>query len=278
LAPLLDAEDRVERWRKEASLILQAVLRHPTRALVADGHLIKRRNVTGEVADLVANRLHGNPDVPFETEKNNRLNPDASVAVPIALGLVDPHSPLAQKTLDHIEAIWNQRWFGGGYERYNSSSQVDTPGPWPFATCFILRALHEAGRFDKSRRALEWLNSVQGGRTGFWFEEVPTVWSNTKYCGIIPWTSGELALFAVRHVLGVRFEGVRVVVKPALYPHSAAVSADLRFRQGRMKLRIEGSGKIKSADVAGKALAVRPDGSIMLPRDFASGVVTIHTS
>ncbi len=278
LAPLLQAEDRVERWTKEANRTLEAMLRHPTRALVAEGHLIKRRNVTGEIADFSPIKFPGSPDVPFQSERNNRLNPDASAALPIALGIIDPRSPLAQKTLDDLEQLWNMRWFGGGYDRYNSSSQPDTPGPWPFATCFILRALHDAGLYERSRRDLEWLNSVQGGRTGFWFEEIPVLRSNTKFCGIIPWTSGEIALFVVRHVLGIRFEGTRVVIKPALYPQSPPVSADLRFRKGRLRLRIEGSGKIKRVDLDGKKLQHRPDGSIILPDDFTSGTVRIRTA
>ena len=278
LAPLLQAEDRVERWTKEANRTLEAMLRHPTRALVSDGHLIKRRNVTGEIADLIPTKFPGGPDVPFQSEKNNRVNPDASAAIPIALGLIDPRSALALKTLDDLEQLWSMRWFGGGYDRYNSSSQPDTPGPWPFATCFILRALHDAGLYERSRRVLEWLNSVQGGRAGFWFEEIPVLRSNTKFCGIIPWTSGEIALFVVRHVLGIRFERARVVIKPALYPHSPPVSADLRFRKGRLRLKIEGSGNVKRADLDGRKLDRRPDGSIILPAGFASGVVNIRTS
>jgi hypothetical protein len=276
LAPPLGAEDRVERWKKEAERTLAAMLAHPTRALVADGHLIKRRNVTGEIADLIPTGRGRLPDIPFRTEKNNRLNPDASAALVIALGLVDPQSDLARKTLDDLEQLWNSRWFGGGYERYNSSSQQDTPGPWPFATCFILRALHDAGQYERSRRALEWLNCVQGGRTGFWFEEIPTLHSNSKYCGLIPWTSGEIALFAVRHLLGVRFEGARMVIKPALYPQSAPVSADLRFRQGRLRLMVEGSGKVKHAELDRKKIATRHDGSVLLPEDFRSGEVKIR--
>jgi len=276
LAPLLDAQDRVERWTTEANRTLETMLRHSTRALVADGHLIKRRNVTGEIANLIPTGRGGHPDVPFRTEKNNCLNPDASAGLVIALGLVDPHSELARKTLDDLEQLWNSRWFGGGFERYNSSSQQDTPGPWPFASCFILRALHDAGQYERSRRVLEWLNSVQGGRTGFWFEEIPTLRSNTKYCGIIPWTSGEIALFVVRHVLGIRFEGARMAIKPALYPQSPAVSADLRFRQGRVRLTIEGSGAIKRSDLDGKKLDHRPDGSIVLPENFTSGTLSIR--
>ena len=51
LAPALGAEDRAERWRKEAALIREAMLSHPSRSLVDRGRLIKRRNITGEIAD-----------------------------------------------------------------------------------------------------------------------------------------------------------------------------------------------------------------------------------
>jgi hypothetical protein len=279
LAPALGAEDQADRWRKEADRTLQSMLSHPTRALVVDGHFIKRRNVTGDVADVAPTGHGSTPDVPFRSEKHNRLYPDATMALPIALGLVDPRSHLALKTLEEVEALWNMRWFGGGHERYNSSSEQDAPGPWPFASCFILRALHEAGLHESSRRVLEWLNSVQGGRTGFWFEGLPLLRSTAKaLCGLIPWTSGEIALFTVRHVLGVRFEGARVVIRPALYPGNGFAGADLRFRQGRLRLKIEGSGKIKRADLDGNELEYRPDGSIILPKEFASGTVKIRTS
>jgi len=68
------------------------------------------------------------------------------------------------------------------------------------------------------------------------------------------------------------------VIRPALYPQSPPVSADLRFRMGRLRLRIEGSGKIIRADLDGRKLAHRPDGSIILPEGFTSGTVRIHTS
>lgn len=54
------------------------------------------------------------------------------LALPIALGLVDPAS----------------------------SGEPDQPGPWPVATCFILRAQHDAKLDDRSRRTLEWLNTI----------------------------------------------------------------------------------------------------------------------
>ena len=278
LAPALGAQDRVARWTQEAERIQKAMLEHPTRALVDRGRLIKRRNLTGEVADRLTNFPGFQPDVPLNTEKHHRLLPDASMALPIALGVVEPRSELARRTLDDLEQLWNTRWSDGGYDRYHTSVQPDQPGPWPFATCFILRAQHEAGLFDRSRRSLEWLNTVQGGRAGAWFEEIPSVRSLSRSCGLVQWTSGEIALFAVRHYLGVRFENRALVIRPALYPGSPPVSADLRFRRARLRLDIDGSGPIRQAVVNGKTARIEKDGSLRLPPDFEGGTVDIRAA
>jgi len=276
LADSLGAQERVERWRNEANRIEQAMLSHPTRSLVREGRLIKRRNLTGEVADQLQNFRGFMPDVPLNTETHHRLLPDATQALPIALGIVDPHSELARRTLDDLEQLWNTRWSDGGYDRYNTSAQPDQPGPWPFATCFILRAQHEARLFERSRRSLEWLNTVQGGRAGTWFEEIPSIRSLNRSCGLVQWTSGEIALFCVRHYLGVRFENGAVVICPALYPGSPPVSADLRFRQRRLRLDIDGSGPAQTAKINGKTLRAEADGSVRLPTDFVGGTVSVH--
>ena len=169
------------------------------------------------------------------------------------------------------------RWFGGGYERYHSSGQCDQPGPWTFATCFILRAQHEAGDFGRSRRTLEWLNTVQGGRTGAWFEEIPLLRSQAPTAGVLPWTSGEISLFIVRHLLGVRFEGNQVILRPALYPGSPPITADLRFRRGRLQLEIPDAGATAFALVNGRRVEPRKDGAIVLPADFDGGRVVFKT-
>jgi hypothetical protein len=278
LATALDAQDRVERWRGESNRIEQSMLAHPTRSLVHEGRLIKRRNITGEVADRLTNFSGYMPDVPLNTERHHRLLPDATQALPIALGIVDAHSTLARRTLDELEQLWNARWPDGGYDRYNTSSQPDQPGPWPFATCFILRAQHEARLFERSRRSLEWLNTVQGGHAGTWFEEIPSIRSLNGSCGLVQWTSAELALFVVRHYLGVGFEKGAVVIRPALYPGSPPVTADLRFRQGRFRLQIDGSGSVETAEANGARIKIDPDAAVRLPQDFSGGNVIIHTS
>ena len=276
LAPLLGAEDRVARWRAVADRMEAAMLSHPTLSLIADGHLIKRRDMAAKCVDEFSD-YHGYiPDSPSVTEVHRILEPDASEALPIALGLVNPHSPLARSTLDRLEGLWNRRWSFGGYDRYNTSRAPDAPGPFMFPTMFILRAQHAAGLFDRSRRGLEWMNSVQGGRAGAWLEEIPITRGYEFRCGIIPWTSAEVALFVVEDYLGVRFDHQGVQIHPALFPGSPAVRADLRFRQGRLRLLVRGSGPIEDARVDGKPLSIGTDGSVRLPRDFVTGEVMIR--
>ncbi|HOW65912.1 MAG TPA: hypothetical protein P5186_02495 [Candidatus Paceibacterota bacterium] len=276
LAEPLGATDRASPWKAEADRIQEAMLNHPTRALVAEGHLIKRRSVNGERVQVIRFPPAA-PDVPLQTERVNLAEPDATMALPIAFRLIDGLSPLARNTLDEIEKLWNARWFGGGYERYHSSGQCDQPGPWPFASCFILRGQHEARMYDRSRRTLEWLNTVQGGRTGAWFEEIPLVRSQAPTAGIIPWTSGEISLFIVRHLLGARFEGQTLVLSPSPYPGSPPVRADLRFRSGRLKLELPGPGPFRRAVVNGQFQVPDARGAIRLPSDFAGGTIRFQT-
>ena len=110
-----------------------------------------------------------------------------------------------------------------------------------------------------------------------WFEEIPSSRIAGRHAGLVPWTSGEIALFVVRHYLGVRFDGGHVVLRPALYPGSPPVSADLRFRKGRLRLEIDGSGPALSARLDNVELKSPSDGSLRMPRDFQSGTVVIAT-
>ena len=127
--------------------------------------------------------------------------------------------------------------------------------------------------FDRNRRSLDWLNHMAGGRTGAWFEEIPLVRSQAPTAGLVPRTSGETSLFVVRHLLGVYFEGGQLVLRPAFYPDSPPVIADLRFRQSRLQLDIPGSGQVQSAEVNGQTRDADNHGGIRLPADFAGGKV-----
>jgi hypothetical protein len=276
LAGTLGVPEKATVWRSEANAFLQAMLHHPSSSLVDQGALIKRRNVDGSIPHLIAGPRHASKqEDPYSSEAFHSLNPDATYALPISLGVIDPKSELARKTLDKLEAIWNARWDLGGYERYHSSSQPDQPGPWTFATASIARSQHDAGLHGRSRRSLEWLSRVQGGNAGAWFEEIPLLRSQMPTSGIIPWTSAELVLFTVRHWLGVSFEGRDLVLRPNLFDQNKKCKADLRFRSSRLRLEIDRVGEVSYALVNTKKILPRKDGAILVCADMLTGNVDI---
>ncbi|TSA31299.1 MAG: hypothetical protein D4R64_18355 [Porphyromonadaceae bacterium] len=91
LSGILGVPEKADYWKKEADVFLNAMLHHPTRLLVDQGAFIKRRNVNGEIADVTVGRQDSYKyDAPLPTEYNHRLNPDATYALPILLGIIDP--------------------------------------------------------------------------------------------------------------------------------------------------------------------------------------------
>jgi hypothetical protein len=277
LAGTLGVPERATVWLTQARIIREAMLHHPSRSLVDQGALIKRRNIDGSVAVFMAGpKLPSKPkDDPLSTEAYHWLNPDATYALPIFLRVIDPTSELSIRSLDKLETIWNGRWCFGGYERYHSSSQMDQPGPWTFATASIARAQHDAGLLDRSRRSLEWLFRIQGGNAGAWFEEIPLTRSQIPSAGIIPWTSAEVTMFAVREWLGLSFEGRDLVIRPNLYQQDFDVRANLRFRSARLRLEIDRPGAIDYAFVDGKKIFPREDGSIVIPAERLTRDVSV---
>lgn len=276
LSKYLKAESKAALWRNEAGKIKKAMLSHPLMKLVDNEKLIKRRNTTGEIADKL--KYFGWVDgAPAKVESYSRLMPDATMALPIAMNIVDPKSALSKNTLKDIEKLWNERWFLGGYDRYNTSSQGDQPGPWTFATTFIMRAQHEAGLLEMSRRSFEWLYNNAGGRTGAWFEEIPVIRSQAFSSGLIPWTSAEVSYFVVHHMLGIKFKGDEMTIKPALFPTTAPVSANIRYRKGRINLDIDGNGPIGYATINGIKIKPNIEGAIEVFPGFESGTIHIFT-
>jgi len=277
LSAELGVPGKARHWREQADLVLGAMLHHPTRSLVEAGSLVKRRNVDGGIAAFILDPpVSFQKDDPYSTEAFHRLEPDASYALPIHLGIIDPSSDLSLKTLEKLESIWNARWSFGGYERYHSSSQQDQPGPWSFSTAFIARAQHDAGLFGRSRRALEWLSRVPGGNAGAWYEEIPLIRSQVPTAGIVPWASAEVATFVVRHWLGLRFDGDVLVVHPKLFPGDGECKTSLRFRSSRFLLRIDRSGAIDSAFVNGMTIVPDSGGAIRIPVRALSGEVNVR--
>lgn len=276
LAPIIGAEKYVAKWKHASEKMLNAMLTNPKFALISNGALTKRRSMTGKVVDTL--RYKGYVvDSPALTESMQRLMPDASMALPIDLGIINPKSDLARNTLNELQSLWDARWSFGGYDRYNTSSQPDQPGPWSFATCFILRAQQAAGMYERSRNTLNWLYNVQGGHTGAYFEEIPLNRHQEFTDGILPWSSAEVALFVVRSWLGVGFADGRVAIKPNLYPGTGRVEADLRYKKSKIRLVIERAGPVRDAVVNGSIIRPDRNGTIILPAGFTGGTVVIRT-
>ncbi|HOW86762.1 MAG TPA: hypothetical protein P5119_10650 [Candidatus Aminicenantes bacterium] len=234
-----DATSR--RWTAAALDLRAATLKDPVFSLVERGTLIKRRGPDGRVEKAI--RPEPGTDLPRQAPLfgpgRHWLDPDTEAALAVAWSFVDPGSRLAQRTLDSMEKLWNQRWTGGGYGRYHVSSEPDSPGPWPFASLFVARAALEAGQPAKARRVLDWLGRAPGGRAASWFEFYgPRPVPPYPQVGIIPWTWAEMIILCVHHVLGVRPDEGFVSLQPRLLPGLDHVEADLPLRGGRIELQV----------------------------------------
>ncbi|HMA54162.1 MAG TPA: hypothetical protein VKT17_06845, partial [Acidobacteriota bacterium] len=156
LAGRLGHDLQAVEWTEAGMDLRRAMLMDPEFPLVQAGAFIKRRGLDGRVQreirpDPGSTLPH---DAPLFGPGRHRLDPDTSAVLPIAWEFVDPESRLAARTLASMEKLWNQRWTGGGYSRYDVSSEPDSPGPWPFASIFIARAALEAGQPRTTRRVL----------------------------------------------------------------------------------------------------------------------------
>ena len=241
LARIISREVEASHWEKEAERIKQAFLYERQSRLVDRRGLIKRRRIDGPFQEIVEPlpeaRLPGG--VPLSSEGIHFLNPDASTSLPIAMGFLSPDSPLASATMKSLEALWNQVWEGGGYCRYNMSSEPDSPGPWPFPSLFIARAYVETEDFDKVWRILEWLNTIPGAQAGSWFEFYGERLSPPfPQVGIIPWAWAEMLILLVHHIIGVQPGIEHLKIRPKLLPGIDIVEASFPLREGRLHLRI----------------------------------------
>jgi hypothetical protein len=221
---------------------------------VHEERFIKRRGIDGAIqSSIQPQALAGLPKgSPLAAIGKHALEPDTSEALPLAFELVPADSALGRNTLMHLEQLWGQNWEGGGYGRYNCSSEPDTDGPWPFPSLFVARAYAEAKDFDSVWRILRWLDSLPGSRSGSWFEFYGIPHSPPfAQLGVTPWTWSELLLLLVHHILGVRPFHQALCIRPNLFPTLNNVEARFPLREGWLQLRIqrkpgEGSARFRS--------------------------------
>jgi hypothetical protein len=228
------------RWEAEAGRLKHAMLEHQTYRLVEDGHLIKRRSVDGTWQRRIEPGDVGLPlEVPIRADTEHLLDPDTSSALLIAHWFIDPTGDLAQHTLRYLEQLWNLHWEGGGYSRYHTSSEPDSPGPWPFASLFVARAYVESGDDDMVWRILRWLAREEGGRAGTWLEFIGSKPSPPcPQAGVTPWTWAELVTLFIHHLLGVRPDSDGVTLRPRLLDGLDGMRASVLVRGHRLDLDV----------------------------------------
>lgn len=241
MARMTNRKKEAKRWEEEARRIKDVMLNHEKFSLVDQGRLIKRRAVDGRVqGEATAAHDVDLPEGISLLEKGpHYLDPDTSSMLPIAMEFIDPASGLARNTLAHMEELWNLRWEGGGYGRYHTSSEPDSPGPWPFASLFVARACLEAGDDEKVWRILNWLGNPTLSRAGTWFEFYgPRPVPPYPQVGITPWTWAEMICFFIHHLLGVRPDADEVQVRPRLLNGMEGVKSSIRLRDHTLHLEI----------------------------------------
>jgi hypothetical protein len=237
------------RWEGESARIKRAMLEDPRFRMADNRGFVKRRLAAGPVQERIVPLPDSGlpPGSPLAARGPHYLNPDASSVLPVTFGLIEPDSPLCGLTLGSLEALWNQAWTGGGYGRYNATSEPDSPGGWPIASLFIARAGVEAGRPDVAWRVLRWMDGVPGAGAGSWREfygrrlapPFPQV-------GILPWTWAEIVILFVNHILGIRPEEIGLRIRPRLLPGLKGAEASLPLQGVRLDLRVR-KGKAGAA-------------------------------
>ena len=269
--------ERAARWASNAERLRATTLTDPRYGMVVDGVLVKRKNLDGTVQDRIE-PVPGSlmpAGVPLLRPGAHWLNPDTCVTMPIVTGFVAPDSPLARRTLDSVEPLWNQEWEDGGYGRYHASSEPDSPGGWPFASIFVARAAVECGVPDRAWRVLRWLDRATGAPAGSWFEFYgPRSSPPYPQVGVIPWTWSEMLALLVEQILGVRAGADGPTVRPALLPGLDYAAGRMPYGSGTLDVKVSreaARAPVARVKVGGRVVAERVSGEVAVPNASASG-------
>ncbi len=256
LAGLLGESSTASSWKMRGAEVKTAMLSDPRFRMVEDGHLIKRRKLDGswQKVAIPPDRARLGTGSPLATIPEPALDPDTVEAFPILYEMIDPTGELSLRTLEWIDTIWSQLWEGGGYPRYNATSDDNPPAPWPLASAMVARAHAEAGHHDKVRRVLDWLVSVPGGNAGSWFERMgQSITPPMPPVGVVGWIWYEIIAIFIQHIAGVRPHVDHLVIRPRLLDGMDSLSSNHKIRGTDLRLQIRRTGEEPHALVNGKA-------------------------
>jgi hypothetical protein len=266
VARALGEEATADRWAAASAAMREAMFGSSAFRMIEDGHLIKRRTRAGawQKTAIPPKRSSLPPGAPIAVEESPLLEPDTIVVLPILYEMIDPVSPLAKETLRRVDALWNQRWEGGGYPRYNVTSEDNPPAPWPLSSMLVARASAAAGEDDRVWRVLEWLHAV-AGESGSWFERYgQSITPPMPPVGIVGWTWYEIINLCSHHIAGFRPEIDRLVIRPKPITGIATIRSTVTIRGAEVELIVKTGTSTPGATVNGKAVLTKA-GSIELP-------------
>jgi hypothetical protein len=207
------------RWAAASKEIRQLLFEDPTFRFIEEGRLIKRRTLDGRWQRYMipSNRASMPQGSPAALNDKPECEPDSANVYPIIFEYVDPRGDVARKTLEWMDVLWNQQWNYGGYSRYNTTSEPDPPGPWPIASLFIARAAVEMGDDDRAWRAIDWVATIHGGKSGGWFERYgPSITPPAPPVSVVGWGWAEVVILMVQHLMGFRPDLDGITIRPRL--------------------------------------------------------------
>ncbi len=287
IAEALEESDASTRWRSKSNAIWDAVLSHPKFALIEDDYFMFRRTLDGAFqrhakASVYIHRPSAEPMTqmyPRNLYRESELEPSAFEAWPIALGLVDPQSTLAHRTLTRMEALWNDEWDFGGYGLQNANSEISKAGAWFMSFYMITQAAVEAEHWDTVKRNLEWVMNTQDGRGYMWWEYRDADPDRQIDHGVIPWLSfGEAATLLVRNILGFQPLPDGILIRPRLVPGTGTVSASLRIGGHTLNVTINNGGRdVVRATIDGEPHPIGSSDGLLLSVPEADARVEIWT-
>jgi len=277
LARLVGDAPAAARWEKASREIEETMFSDPVYRFIEDGHLIKRRTRDGrwQREAVPPDRRKLPPGSPIATEEHSYLDPDTITALPILLEMIPPGSPLAASTLRFLDGIWNQRWEGGGYPRYNVTGEDNPPAPWPLASMLVARASAAAGEYDRVWRVLEWLDRI-AGRSGSWFERcAQSITPPMPPVGVVGWTWYEIINLCSHHVAGLRPEIGGLVLRPRLPDRVDALASSHNVRGALVRVGARRGAGTPRAAVDGSEVPFA-DGTLRIPYPRRGSVLTLE--
>lgn len=267
IAKVLGQTSLAEKWKRRAMGIKETMLGDPLYRLVENGHLIKRKTSDGRWQKhfVPPDRKRMPIGSPLAVEEQPSPEPDTIEIYPIMYGFIDSASPLAKETLAWVEQLWNHRYEGGGYPRYNTTSEDNPPAPWPFPSLLVARAYAEAGEDEKVWRVLRWLSETQGGKGMAWFERNgQSITPPHPPVSIINWTWYEILSLVTIHFFGLRPQTDHLLLKPHLLAGLDRIKGSYQVRGSRVSVTVHRGAGEAFALVNGKKTEV-PDGRLRIP-------------